>query len=425
MACVTIIRHRSGKTAYAVDVVVPGSKRSRINLGSVPKKHANRFCDRIQSIEDAVRIGCQVDRLDEEWLRNLPPQQYERVVRSGLLDHTGIPARLMSLSEWVDIWLATVSARCSERTVELYSQSAGLFTAFLGRDIGLVSVTRDLAAQWCDALHLDGLSESSVRRHIRQLKACFNEAIGRDILMSNPFDRLASASIPAQRDRHVSEDEARAVLAELPSPAYKVLFALARFGGLRSPSETMVLEWEDLDSSLEVMRVTAQKTQKDYPLRAVPIVPDLRSAIQELAEHTGTMSGPLLTISSNNHPRTVKNAALRAGVKPWPRTFQTLRQSFSTSMAERFPEHVVAAWAGHSPEVSRRHYLTVRDEYLVDAAGRSTKRSTAGRNEAEFDETTAYSIGRSSDGKSLPDSTIENSPARIRTGDQAIMSRAL
>lgn len=419
MACVSPIRQRSGNLAYAVDVVVPGSSRKRINLGSVSKREAHRFCERVQAIEDAVRVGGQVERRDEEWMRNLPSEQYERVHRTGLLDRTTIPARLVTLNQWIDDWLGSVASRRSERTHDLYSQSASMFLGFIGREMSLSAVSRDHAARWNDHLAEQGLAIASIRRHIRQLKACFNAAINRDLLTSNPFDRIDSASIPAQRDRHVSADEGRAVLAQLPSAEYQALFALARFGGLRSPSETMILTWESVDLDAGRMEVYAPKT---HQTRSVPIVADLRAALERLAVESDGMTGPLLTISAHNHPRTVQNAARRAGIEPWPRTFQTLRQSFSTSMAERFPEHVVAAWAGHSPEVSRRHYLTVRDEYFDDASQRSTWRSTLGRNEARLPENRGNGAASPRSGKSKQDSTLRNSPARIRTGDQAIMS---
>ena len=59
----------------------------------------------------------------------------------------------------------------------------------------------------------------------------------------------------------------------------------------------------------------------------------------------------------------------RAGIKPWPRLFHNLRASFATELVERFPGHVVAAWAGHSVEIAERHYLQVRDAHFALASG--------------------------------------------------------
>jgi len=422
MASLTKLMQKSGKKAYALDVVVPGIGRKRIRLGSTAKRDADRFCNCIQSIEDAIRLGSPVRRQDEEWLRNLPPVQFDRIHRTGLLDRTSIPSRMLSLSDWVTDWLGSVAVNCSKRTHELYEQSAALFIEFHGRDVCLAGLTRSDADRWNDSLVSSGISMASVRRHIRQLKVCMNAAIRLDILVTNPFDRIESASIAAKRERILPDDESMLVLNALPSTGYKLLFALARFGGLRSPSETMTIIWECIDFDQDRMEVFAPKTGQT---RLVPILPQLRAVLEQAAKETDELTGPVLTISANNHARTIANAARRAGVKPWSKTFQTLRQSFETILSERFPEHVVAAWTGHSVEVSRTHYLTMRDEYFTEAARRSTKRSTHARNEGQLDETVQNVRGSGIACKVKPDDTLRNSPARIRTGDRAIMSREL
>ena len=169
------------------------------------------------------------------------------------------------------------------------------------------------------------------------------------------------------------------------------------------------------------MEVYAPKTRQ---MRLVPILPQLRAVLEEAAAQADELAGAIVRVSKHNHARTILNAAIRAGVEPWDRAFQTLRQSFGTILVERFPEHVVAAWTGHSVEVSRSHYLTMRDEYFDDAA-LSIKRSTHGRNEGQFEETTRNAYGRLPVSKVKRDNILRNSPARIRTGDRAIMSREL
>ena len=422
MASFTPVKQRSGNLTYAVDVVVPGVGRKRFRLGSTTKQSAGRFCTMIQSIEDAIRLGSPVRRQDEEWLRNLPPEQFDRIHRTGLLDRTSIPSRMFSFSDWVEQWLLSVSVKCADRTHELYQQSADMFIEFVGQGVSLAAITRDDAECWNDSLIASGISIASVRRNIRQLKACFNAAIRRDILLTNPFDRIESASIAAERSRIVTDEEAELVLNELPTTDYKLMFALARFGGLRSPSETTTLTWEDIDFDLGKMSVHAPKT---HQTRLVPILPQLREVLDEVAARTDDLAGPIVRVSEHNHARTIANAARRAGVESWERTFQTLRQSFSTLMCERFPAHVVAAWTGHSVEVSQAHYLTMRDEYFTEAARRSIKRSTPVRNEGQLDETVRVEDVGGVACKVKPEDTLRNSPARIRTGDRAIMSREL
>ena len=56
----------------------------------------------------------------------------------------------------------------------------------------------------------------------------------------------------------------------------------------------------------------------------------------------------------------------RAGFKPWPRLFQNLRASCATDWVERYPNHVVARWLGHSPLIAATHYLQAREQHFAD-----------------------------------------------------------
>ena len=57
----------------------------------------------------------------------------------------------------------------------------------------------------------------------------------------------------------------------------------------------------------------------------------------------------------------------RAGLVPWPKTFQNLRSSRQTELAETFPSQCVCAWIGNSTEIARKHYLQVTDSHWEKA----------------------------------------------------------
>lgn len=57
----------------------------------------------------------------------------------------------------------------------------------------------------------------------------------------------------------------------------------------------------------------------------------------------------------------------RAGLIPWPKTFQNLRSSRQTELAETFPIQCVCAWIGNSTEIARKHYLQVTDAHWEKA----------------------------------------------------------
>jgi hypothetical protein len=57
----------------------------------------------------------------------------------------------------------------------------------------------------------------------------------------------------------------------------------------------------------------------------------------------------------------------RAGIEPWPKTFQNLRSSRETELAESYPIQVVTSWLGNTPEIAAKHYLQTTDEHFRKA----------------------------------------------------------
>lgn len=56
---------------------------------------------------------------------------------------------------------------------------------------------------------------------------------------------------------------------------------------------------------------------------------------------------------------------VRAGLKPWPRTWQNLRASRFTELADKFAGQVAAQWLGHTNEIAEEAYLSVTEEHFA------------------------------------------------------------
>ncbi|MBL7141264.1 MAG: tyrosine-type recombinase/integrase, partial [Planctomycetes bacterium] len=178
----------------------------------------------------------------------------------------------------------------------------------------------------------------------------------------------------------VSAETAQAVMDALPSPAWRLAFALARWGGLRVPSEVTALTWGDVSWERGRFTVTAVKTAKHAGKgsRVAPIFPELAGPFREAfeaAEVGAVFCCPQYPVgTANQHYRAVILRALaRAGVEPWPKLFVNLRATRASELVECFPAHVAAAWLGHSPEIARRHYLMVTEGHFARASGAAQK----------------------------------------------------
>lgn len=178
---------------------------------------------------------------------------------------------------------------------------------------------------------------------------------------------MPSAAIAADREHYVSVEDAERVLAELPTTQFKLLFGLARFGGLRTPSETHILDWPSIDLNANRMTVFAPKTGNT---RMVPIGPRLQDLLREA--RMDRACDRVVVLSSNNIHRTLHGAIRRAGMERWPDLYQTLRRSCETDWALAFSMHAAAVWTGHSIAVSAKHYLQIPQELYERAARTNT-----------------------------------------------------
>ncbi len=214
----------------------------------------------------------------------------------------------------------------------------------------------------------------------------FRHAARKGLIDRNPFDGQDTAvrGNPA-RLVFVSPEDAARVLAACPNWEWRLIFALARFGGLRCPSEFAPLKWADVHwpdpaapsprDRAGWIRVTSPKTAH-HPgggERVIPLFPDLIPHLQTAAEETGAEPDapcvPRLAGGTNPHTH-MSRIVKRSGVPPWPKLFQNLRSTRQTELAATHPAHVVCAWLGNSRDVAAEHYLQVTDaDYTRAGAG--------------------------------------------------------
>jgi integrase len=76
------------------------------------------------------------------------------------------------------------------------------------------------------------------------------------------------------------------------NPVWQVILGLSRYGGLRTPSETLSLRWEDIDWELNRMSIPEPKVEHHdgRGIRSCPIFPELRPILDEAFEIFGDKS---------------------------------------------------------------------------------------------------------------------------------------
>ncbi len=81
---------------------------------------------------------------------------------------------------------------------------------------------------------------------------------------------------------YVTREATEKIIAACPDAEWRLIVALARYGGLRTPSETFALTWADVDWEHNRIRVPSPKTacHAGRESRMLPLFPELRPHLE-------------------------------------------------------------------------------------------------------------------------------------------------
>ncbi|HMN96932.1 MAG TPA: tyrosine-type recombinase/integrase [Phycisphaerales bacterium] len=360
-----------------------------ITLGKVPKRYADAVKVKVEDLVAASIHGHAPSDETARWLASLDERLYDKLAAVEL-----VPKRQSAtIGTLVDRYIAERVDELKPESVRKLRQTEAKLLAFFDPKIPLRKVTPEDGTAWRRALKDLGLSDAAIRTHCGNVKTILADALRRKAIDSNPFVELRSGSTPSRYSRYVTPEEIERVLDACPDAEWRLLFGLARYAGLRIPSESHLLTWGDVDFDRGRLTVRSPKTERydGHEQRVVPVTPRLMELLQARfpsarPEHCrGARSGQatcpdgeerLVAINGKGALiRPVRRIWARAGVEPWQRLWQTLRSSCEKEWAMTFPQYAVSKWIGHSITVSGKHYANaVPDELFDRAAGARGKR---------------------------------------------------
>ena len=355
--------------------------RKPIRLGKVSKADAQSICFRVEQLLAAKLTGRALDADTASWVAKLTPAMAGKLAQVGLIaDPQAKPST--GLDAFIEKY-TTGRAKLKSNTARNYGQTRGYLVKHFGPLRTLESITPGDADGWREWLVSSGKAQATVSREVKRARQFFRAAMRLRLIAENPFaDVKAGARDNRGRQHFVTRDVAEKVLAACPDAEWRLIFALARYGGLRTPSETLALRWRDIDWAQDRMTVPSSKTAHcGKASRVVPLFPELRKYLDEAWELPAT-AGTEYVINRYrgaevNLRTQLERIIAKAGVKPWPKPFQNLRSTRETQLAEQFPIHVVTEWIGNSAAVAAKHYLQVTDEHFATAANVAAEKSGA------------------------------------------------
>jgi len=356
---------------------VHGGKRPTIYLGAIEEDAAREIYNKVKLLIACRRTGVSPPADVIFWLDRSSDDFHARLAAAGLVD-----ARLQATEEkprtvgqLLDEFLAVSPAKPATRAA--YRQGIESLRTFLGADRPVGAVTANDADRWLkwlstsnNARSIGGekpIAAATAAKRVNVARAVFRAAVRWELIAKSPFDHLKPGS-QENRDRafYVSREATRAILEACPSVEWRMIVGLARYAGLRCPSELAGLTWNDRHVDVGRLIVRSPKTARHagHEVRPVPICPELAAILQggfDLAEDGAVAMLPRVRSGKVNLRSGLERIIERAGLTPWPRLFQNLRSSLATDWAQIYPAHEVARWLGHSVLVAAKHYVQDRN----------------------------------------------------------------
>ena len=349
-----------------------------LRLGHCSKRNAAIVQERVREIVRAQRTGSMLDPETRDWLERIGDELHRRLVNVGLVaPRAKADATAATLGAFIDNYIAE-RGDLKPNTIRNLQQARRSLVAFFtaGKRLDAITVADAKAyRRWLPTYNYGTkaepryYAEATIAQHVKKARELFRHAVDARLIIVSPFANIPVGSMVNETRAHfVPRDAVEKIIDACPDTDWRLIVSLSRYGGLRCPSEVMLLRWGDVLWDANRLLVRSPKTERQGKAsRFVPIFPELRGVLVEAFE--AAPEGAEYVISrhrdGNANLRTqLMRIMARAGVQPWPRLFHNMRASRETELAETFPLHVVCAWIGNSSVIAAKHYLQVTDEHF-------------------------------------------------------------
>ena len=384
---------------FRVEFYDADGRRKCVSLGTVSDRYAERFRDKITALAQVSRYGATPAENVARWLAGLNDRDHKKLVKAGLVSPREAPeapeTQPEALGEFLDQFI-TKKASVKQATRTFYGHTVRNLKELFGKEKLLSDITQGDADDFREYL-TSKYAEATANRRCGSAKTIFRSATRHRLIAVNPFDGMkTTVRGNLSKRRMIDRDVTDRILAVCPNAEWRLIVSLARYGGMRIPSEAFMLRWSDIDWTRERIRFRVPKTehQPGHEEREIPIFPELVEPLLDAQEQAERGSEFVIT---KLRPKTLRDDAgnfrstslstrfkqiIRlAGLEPWPKPFVNLRASRDTELRESFPGHVVEAWIGHGDRIAKEHYLMVTDDHYRRA---SENRSGTARNQARI-----------------------------------------
>jgi integrase len=377
------------KKGFRISFRVDGRKTS-IWLGGMSKAKAETWQLHVEHLLEVSEQGDPPSKGTTNWMQSLSEKQHDKLARRGLVQARKTKNKQkITLGEWIDLYIGE-RTDVKGSTKETYQKAKDCLVAYFGTTKPVRDIRAEDAKRWRIWLATSGnrrdknrksMADATVRRRVGKAKQFFTEAKERGLVDMNPFAKLVSNStVNTKRQFFVPADWIEQCIKQTADTDWRTILALARYGGLRCPSELIRLKWTDVNLPEGRMTIHASKTEHHSSggVRVCPIFPELRPYLEAAWDDAPDNAVNVISRyrGSAVNLRTRFEALIKAaGLVPWPKLFQNLRASRETELMAIYPAKDVASWLGNSVPVAMAHYAMATAESFQKAIVNPTTES--------------------------------------------------
>jgi hypothetical protein len=338
-------------------------RRHSIWLGEMQPKDAEKIKRHIEAILESQKMDTPMPGETVRWLATISDTLRKKL--SPLLGSA------RTVAEAIDAYVEWAESNNKASTVSSSRHTLDAFRNAFSRH-QMRSLSSDAVDQWIAATNVSG---NTTAKHAKNLKSFIAWARQRGWV--DDLKLHSSSTINAGSKEFIGVERFDELLAEFTDPQDRCVLALARWSGIRVPSELTIVrsgvDWERMRLTIPDSKRSRRSSRGPPKLRVTPIFPELSpflEAVWQLDINAGPEEYLLPAIvGSGAIVARVRRARDRTGMQ-WPRLFHSLRATRQTELIARFGVRAACEWIGNSPSVASKFYELITDDTWKEATGK-------------------------------------------------------
>lgn len=224
-------------------------------------------------------------------------QQRLREIMADVDRGKSITTSKMLFVDWLKRWMEQKKNEVRENTYECYQiyLKKHIIPYFEPKKLTLSKLTAQHLQGYFNTKLEEGQSACTLRKHNAIINGALTEAYKKEIIHSNPADKLTLPKKKRYRGTSYTIEEVKKLLAAVPEDdVYRPVIVLALFYGLRR-SEVLGLTWNDFDFTAHTIHIRntvtkmttlheSNATKSESSNRILNMVPGTESYFEKLME---------------------------------------------------------------------------------------------------------------------------------------------